>query len=197
MAGVYGRDETERETMLFSSQKRRGREAAARLYAACVEAARAPALYREYGVPDTLQGRFEMVALHLFPLLHRLMHQPGDDPELARLVSESFVTDMDAAFREMGVGDVTVPKRMKTLYASFAGRISGYTKALGERDSALAGAIARNVFPDDPQDARALSLAARVQAALAALRDAPLAELRQGNAVFPVPAPTIKQEVAT
>ena len=193
MAGVYGRDETEREMMLFSSQKRRGREAAGRLYAACVEAARAPALYREYGVPDTLQGRFEMVALHLFPLLYRLMHQPGDDPQLARLVSESFVTDMDAAFREMGVGDVTVPKRMKTLYASFAGRVSGYTHAMGEGDSALAGAIARNVFPDEPQDERALLLAAHMRSALAALRDAPLAELRQGNAAFPFPAPSIKE----
>lgn len=196
MAGVYGRDETERKMMLFSSQKRRGREAAARLYAACVEASRAPALYRDYGVPDTLQGRFEMVALHLFPLLHRLMHEPGDDPELARLVSESFVTDMDAAFREMGVGDVTVPKRMKTLYASFAGRISGYTKALGEGDGALAGAIARNVFPDEPRDERALSLAAHVQSALAALRGAPLVELQQGKAAFPNPAPAIKQEAA-
>ena len=68
-------------------------------------AARRPALYLDYGVPDTLQGRFEMVALALFPVLNRLMHEPGDDPELARLVSESFVDDMDAAFREMGVSD--------------------------------------------------------------------------------------------
>ena len=59
-------------------------------------AARRPALYLAYGVPDTLQGRFEMVALALFPVLNRLMHEPGDDPDLARLVSESFVEDMDA-----------------------------------------------------------------------------------------------------
>lgn len=188
MAGVYGRDETEREMMLFSSERRRGREAAGRLYAACVQAARDPVLYRDFGVPDTLQGRFEMVALHLFPLLHRLMHEPGDDPALARLVSESFVTDMDAAFREMGVGDITVPKRMKTLYASFAGRISGYTKAVAEGGGALSGAIGRNVFPDRPDDPRALSLAVRVDSALAALRDAGLDDLRRGEAAFPFPA---------
>ncbi len=171
--------------MLFSSRKRQAREAAGRLYAACVEAARAPALYRDYGVPDTLQGRFEMVALHMFPLLHRLMRDPGDDPELARLVSESFVTDMDAAFREMGVGDITVPKRMKTLYASFAGRISSYTRAVQEGDAALAGAIARNVFPDDTQDSRARFLAAHVQSALAAVRGEGLADLQRGDVAFP------------
>ena len=194
MARVYGADETDREMMLFSSQRRREREAAGRLYAACVEAARDPALYRDYGVPDTFQGRFEMVTLHLFPLLHRLMHQPGDDPALARLVSESFVTDMDATFREMGVGDITVPKRMKTLYASFAGRISGYTKALGEGEGALAAAIGRNVFPDSPEDPRAQPLAARVEAALVALRGAEIDDLRRGEAMFPAPALPAKQE---
>src|SRR5688572_10884910 len=101
--------------ILFSSTKRREREAAGRLYAAAVQAARHPALYSGFGVPDTLQGRFEMVALHLFALTDRLMHQPGDDPHLARLVAESFVADMDSTFREMGVSDIAVPKRMKVL----------------------------------------------------------------------------------
>ncbi len=53
-------------------------------------AARRPSFYLRCGVPDTLQGRFEMVALHLFPVLHRLMHDPGDDPELARLIAEAW-----------------------------------------------------------------------------------------------------------
>lgn len=194
MAGVCGTDETDQEMMLFSSERRREKEAAGRLYAACVEAARDPALYRDFGVPDTFQGRFEMVTLHLFPLLHRLMHEPGDDPALARLVSESFVTDMDATFREMGVSDITVPKRMKTLYASFAGRISGYTKALGEGEGALAAAIGRNVFPDGPEDPGALSLASRVEAALVAMRGAQLDDLRRGAAIFPAPARPAKQE---
>ena len=98
--------------------------------------------------PTRLQGRFEMVALNLFPVLHRLMHDPGDDPELAQRVAESFVDDMDAALRDIGVSDTRVPKRMKTLYGSFAGRIAAYGKALGEGDAALGAAIARNVFPD-------------------------------------------------
>ena len=184
MAGVCGRDETDDMTMLFSSVKLRDRQAADRLYAACVRAAREPALYCDYGVPDTLQGRFEMLALHLFPLLHRLMHEPGDNPKLARLVSESFVADMDATFREMGVGDITVPRRMNTLYRSFAGRISAYAAALGEGEDALVDAIARNVFPDAPQNGRARLLARRLQSVAVALSCADLDQLQRGDAPF-------------
>ena len=173
--------------MLFSARRRRDRDAAARLYAAAVEAARRPILYTAYGVPDTLQGRFEMIALHLFALIHRLMHEPGDDPELARLVSESFVGDMDAAFREMGVSDLAVPKRMKVLYGSFAGRFGAYRTALAEGETALAAALARNVFPDGPVEGRALALAKHLQTSLAALRQAELAALRRGEAGFPAP----------
>src|SRR5687768_11499527 len=180
--------------ILFSSTKRREREVAGRLYAAAVQAARQPALYTEFGVPDTLQGRFEMVALHLFALTDRLMHEPGDDPELARLVSESFVADMDGAFREMGVGDLTVPKRMNTLYRSFAGRISAYSGALRDGEGALAAAIARNVFPDRSADRQAVFLAQHAQAAVAALRAARLDALRRGEAPFPAPPAPHREE---
>src|SRR5215207_3507140 len=164
---------------LFSAKRRGERDVAERIYAACLTAARRPELYLTYGVPDTLQGRFEMVALALFPLLNRLMHEPGGDPELARLVSESFVEDMDAAFREMGLSDTAVPKRMKTLYSSFAGRVTAYRNALAD-DAALADAIARNVFPDAPADGRAADLARYLKAATRAVAVADIAALRQG-----------------
>ncbi|MDQ3559203.1 MAG: hypothetical protein M3453_08460, partial [Pseudomonadota bacterium] len=186
LRAVYGEVETAAMT-LFSSRRRVERQAAARLYGACVGAARNPVLYLAYGVPDTLQGRFEMVTLHLFPVLHRLMQEPGDDPELARLVSESFVADMDSAFREMGVGDVTVPKRMTTLYRSFGGRISAYHAGLESGEEALVAAIARNVFPDSPDDRRAPALARYLRTAVRMLRDAELDRLRRGEAPFPEP----------
>lgn len=176
----------------FSSSKRAERKAAERIYAAALAAARRPALYLDCGVPDTLQGRFEMVALHLFPVLHRLMHEPGDDPELARLISEHFVNDMDGAFREMGVGDLSVPKRMKTLYSSFAGRISAYGSAVGEGQASLAEAIGRNVFPDAPQVDHAEALAAYLGAAVTAIRGADLAALRDGDVPFPAPPPAVE-----
>jgi cytochrome b pre-mRNA-processing protein 3 len=113
------------------------------------------------------------------------MHEPGDDPDLARLVSESFVRDMDASFREMGVGDLTVPKRMTTLYRSFAGRIAAYRSALGEGGGALPAAIARNIFPDGDEADRALALAAYVESAVAALRSVLLDDLRRGRVPYP------------
>jgi cytochrome b pre-mRNA-processing protein 3 len=181
---VYGGDKAVTTMALFSRRQRAEREAAERIYAACRAAARRPTLFLTYGVPDTLQGRFEMMALALFPVLNRLMHEPGDDPELAQLVSESFVDDMDAVFREMGVSDPTVPKRMKTLYSSFAGRITAYRNALAD-DDALIAAIARNVFPDAPADNRAAALAEYLKAATRAVADADIASLRHGDVPFP------------
>jgi cytochrome b pre-mRNA-processing protein 3 len=173
----------------FSDRHRRERAAAARIYAASVAAARRPELYLALGVPDTLQGRFEMIALHLFPVLHRLMHDPGDDPELARFVSETFVADMDASFREMGVGDLSVPKRMNALYRSFGGRMAAYKKGVEEGDAALLDAVARNIFPDGSAHGHALALKAHLATAVAAVRAADIEAIRRGDLPFPEPAP--------
>lgn len=175
----------------FSMNRRAEREAASSIYAAALAAARRPPFYLHFGVPDTLQGRFEMVTLHLFAVLHRLMHDPGDDPELARRVSETFVDDMDGAFREMGVGDLSVPKRMRTLYGAFAGRMSAYQRALGgDEVDALTAAIARNVFPDTDEPAHASALAAYLGSAVKAMQQADMARLRSGELPFPVLAAT-------
>jgi cytochrome b pre-mRNA-processing protein 3 len=174
---------------LFAGGQRGERKAAEGLYAAAVTAARQPTLYVDYGVPDSLEGRFEMVALHLFALIHRLMHDPGDDPALARLIAETFVNDMDGSLREMGVGDMTVPRRMKALYGSFAGRLAAYEAALKHGEAAVTAAIARNVFPDSPEDARAKELSKYLGATAEALRRAEIGELQHGNVVFPEPSP--------
>ncbi len=169
----------------FPFSRKAERDAAPRIYAAALAAARRPALYLHYGVPDTLQGRFEMVALHLFAVLHRLMHEPGDGPELARLISERFVDDMDGTFREMGVGDLSVPKRMQALYSSFAGRMTAYKQAIAGESGMLADAIQRNVFPDGPEPRHAEALAAYLRAAITAVRATDMAMLRRGALPFP------------
>ena len=190
--GKVGREPSRMLRIL--SQRRDRRKAAERIYAVSMEAARHPTLFRDYGLPDTLQGRFESLTLHLFAVLHRLMHDPGDDPALARLISESLVTHMDATFREMGVGDTIVPKRMTALYQSFAGRIDAYTRAWEEGDEALAAAIGRNVFPDGGKKADATVLCAYLKAAVAAVRKVPLDELRSGARPFPEPPPSGTRE---
>ena len=167
------------------SRQRGERAAAERIYAACMEAARRPELYRAGGIPDTLQGRFEAAALHLFPVLYRLMHVPGDDPALARRIAESLVEHMDATFREMGVGDTAVPKRMATLYQSFAGRLEAYKAGLEAEGGELGAAIARNVFPEGGDAGHAAVLAEYVRAASVAMPAVPMAELRRGALHFP------------
>jgi cytochrome b pre-mRNA-processing protein 3 len=82
------------------------------------------------------------------------------------------------------LSDTAVPKRMKTLYSSFAGRVTAYRQAMGDERS-LAGAVARNVFPDEPQDERADALATYLKAATAAVAVAELVALRRGNVPFP------------
>ena len=178
--------------ILFPSRKRRERDTSECIYAAAVAASRRPAFFLAYGVEDTLQGRFEMLALHLFPLLHRLMRDPGDDPDLARLVSEVMVVDMDDALRGLGVSDTRVPRRMKTLYRSFAGRISAYSEALSAGDAALAAAVTRNVYPEGAEDMRALALSRYLETAVLALRAADLDALRRG--ILPYPEPAASQE---
>jgi cytochrome b pre-mRNA-processing protein 3 len=179
--------------LLFSPRSRAERDAAARIYAAVVTASRHPALYTGFAVPDTLEGRFEMIALHLFPVLNRLMHDPGDDPKLAQRISETFVDDIDAAFREMGVSDTAVPRRMKALYRSFAGRITAYRRGLEEGGEALTAAVSRNVFPDGGEDSLAAApLAAYLTHAVAAIRVVAMAGLRAGQLPFPDPTEAIE-----
>jgi cytochrome b pre-mRNA-processing protein 3 len=180
--GVYG------STMIIFRQRQDEPEAAERLYAACVAAARRPVFFLELGVPDTLQGRFEIMTLHLFAMVHRLMRDPGDDRDLARSLAEAFVADMDDALRGLGVGDTRIPKRMQTFYGSFAGRLASYEKALADSREALTASVERNVFPGGDADRQAAALAAYLVDAADAVRAAPLVDLRAGRVPFPEPA---------
>ncbi|MCB1506799.1 MAG: ubiquinol-cytochrome C chaperone [Hyphomicrobiaceae bacterium] len=115
------------------------------LYGAVVAAARQPVFYAGYGLPDTLNGRFEIVVLHLFLLLERLRGETGNVETVSRLTLEAFCTDMDDCMRELGVGDTVVAKRVKKAAAAFYERASAYGAAISENDGggALASALAR------------------------------------------------------
>ena len=114
----------------------------AELYGAIVAQARLPAFYRELGVPDTLDGRFLVLSLHLFAVLHRLKAAGDAGLDLAQALTDRFSEDMETVLREVGVGDLAIPKKMRGLAATSAGLFGSYEKALAEGEEALAATMA-------------------------------------------------------
>jgi cytochrome b pre-mRNA-processing protein 3 len=156
----------------------------ATLYERVATAARAPALYVALHVPDTVEGRFEALSLHVMLVLRALRHQPPPADEIARELAGAFFRDLDAVLRESGVGDTKVPKRMKTLAEAFYGRARAYDGCLDAGgEAALAEALARNVTGRAP----AAPLARYVMAADTALRGQGLDALLRDGPRFPVP----------
>ncbi|MCE4222329.1 ubiquinol-cytochrome C chaperone [Methylobacterium sp. C25] len=148
-------------------------------------AARAPGLYRALHVPDTVEGRFEAVCLHVYLVLRRLRQLPPPAEDVAQDLVNAVFAQFDASLRELGVGDVGVPKRMKKLGSAFYGRAGGYDSGLDAGDhGALALALGRNVL-GDADGKRAGPLAEYVIAADAALACASLDDLLGQGPRFP------------
>jgi cytochrome b pre-mRNA-processing protein 3 len=161
------------------------RRAVEGLHLALSAAARRPGLYTRLGVPDTVEGRFEALCLHTILVLRRLNRLPPPAAEVAQDLVNSVFTQLDAALRELGVGDMGVGKRMKKLGAAFYGRATGYAAALDAGDEpALRAVLARNVLGGDGDGA---GLAAYVLAAGAALDRVDLDGLLGAGPPFPDP----------
>ena len=146
---------------------RPSRAKAEELYGAVVTVARTPGYYSNFCVPDTTRGRFEMITLVLYLVLERVKRIKGG-MDLSQATIETFITDMDDCMREMGVGDLTVPKKVKRAAAAFYERAKDYREALaGEGNAALASALAHHIWdgkPTDEMSSQALAGAVRRQA---------------------------------
>jgi cytochrome b pre-mRNA-processing protein 3 len=156
------------------------------LYGAIVAQARRPEFYEEIGAADTVEGRFDMIVLHLVLVLRRIEREP-QGAALGRALVDAFGRDMDHNLREMGVGDLAVPKQMKRMMEAFHGRARSYAGALcGADPTALEQALARNVFGGDgaPGAAR---LAAYVRRAAGQLDATQGAQFLRGGLAFPDP----------
>ncbi|HLG87863.1 MAG TPA: ubiquinol-cytochrome C chaperone family protein [Alphaproteobacteria bacterium] len=141
--------------MTVLSPKAPPRRIAPLLYARLVQAARQPALYRDLKVPDTIEGRYEMVALHMALLLRRLQKEGRARAKLAQALLDYMAADFDRSIRELGIGDLGVARYMKRLGEGFYGRSGAYSDALQQQDdSALSQALLRNAYagtdPGDP-----------------------------------------------
>ncbi|MGO4570938.1 ubiquinol-cytochrome C chaperone family protein [Microvirga sp. 2TAF3] len=157
----------------------------ATLYERVATASRAPGLYAALGIPDTLEGRFEALSLHMVLILRALRGLPAPAGDVAKDLTDAFFQDLDASLREMGIGDTTVPKRMKKLASSFYGRAHSYDAPLDGADEAgLAVALGRNACGSD---APAAALARYVLAADQGLRSTDLAAFLDRGPAFPKP----------
>jgi cytochrome b pre-mRNA-processing protein 3 len=179
------------------------------LYGAIVAQAREPAFYSAYGVPDTVQGRFDLIVLHLVLVIAQIGREAGEQalpnqalPQAlpnegaARAVGQqlfdTFCRDLDDNLREMGVGDLAVPKKMRGFAEAFYGRQAAYVAALAATDrEELENALARNIFDGAKAGEGAVRLAAYVRAALAQFgqqgHSAFEAALLRGRVEFPKP----------
>jgi cytochrome b pre-mRNA-processing protein 3 len=165
----------------------RSSSAAARpAYEAIVAAARHSVFYANWGVPDTVDGRFDMIALHLFLVLDRLK---GEAHAFRQDLVDEFFSDMDRSLREMGVGDLSVGKKVRRIAEAFYGRLRAYDSALAKEGDDLEAAIARNVFPGLIEPAGAGRLAAHVRLQRQALSREPAAAIAAGLFRFGEPQP--------
>jgi cytochrome b pre-mRNA-processing protein 3 len=168
---------------LFSRNGETARRAA-RLYAAAVAEARRPEFYLAHGVPDTVCGRFEMVALHVFLILHRLKGEGAEAAALAQALFDTMFADMDRNLRELGIGDMSVGREIRGLAESFYGRVAAYDRGL--EAGGLALALRRNIFAGENEPG-ALALADYMRNAVEVLRGIETSRIVGGEVRFPGP----------
>jgi len=121
-------------------------EAARRAYQSVVEHARRPEFFRLCGVPDTLDGRFELICLHAFLYLRRLKREQPRSEALAQRFFDTMFGDLDNSLRELGTGDLSVSREIRRMAEAFYGRIQAYDDGLAGDDALLYPALVRNLF---------------------------------------------------
>ena len=143
------------------------------LYGKAVELARDPAFFRDHGVADNVDGRFDALALVVALVMRRLKACGGEGAELSQQLFDSMFSDMDLSLREMGAGDIGVSKRVRVMAEAFMGRLDAYATALddGDRD-ALAAAIGRNLLRgEEAAGPQLVDFVLAMEARLAAVED--------------------------
>ena len=161
------------------------RQALAPLYDAIVALARDPAWYRDGQVPDTVDGRFDLIAALTALVLLRLEAEGEAGREPAVLLTETFVADMDASLRQIGIGDYVVGKHIGRLMSALGGRLGALRAARAEK-APLAPFVRHNLFHDAPPSEEAVErVAARLERIAGEVDGRTLAALREGRVAAP------------
>lgn len=175
---------------LFGRESNANRAITEALYASIVAAARQAPLYSDWNVPDTPLGRFEMVSLHMFLFQHRMHEEAGASRDIAQILIDDFFQDVDHSLRELGIGDMGIPKRMKKLAKMYYGRTAAYADALDRGDrEALVAALSRNIRPGEASWPEADRLADYVVDVVGKLAAQDSEAIRGGRINFPAPVP--------
>lgn len=162
------------------------------LYSAIVHQARSPHFYTELGVPDTVDGRFDMIVLHAHILFNRLKDGDGegDHTTISQAVFDLMFADMDQNLREMGVGDVGVSHRIKSMAEAFYGRATAYAEGLRQQDDGLLiEALKRNLYRKcEPTEHQISATAGYVRQQVAHFQTQDLVALNKGKVEFQPPS---------
>jgi cytochrome b pre-mRNA-processing protein 3 len=160
------------------------------LYALIVRQARQAHFYTVAGVPDTVGGRFDMLALHAYIVLRRLKEMDGTvHRNFAQALHDRMFNDLDRNLREMGVGDLSVGRQVKDMAKLFYGRIAAYDAALAGSIQTLNDALVRNAYADTTSDPVGVAELGRyVQSAVARSRDWTGDDILGARIAFPAPA---------
>lgn len=171
------------------------RAAAYQLYASLVGQARRPEFYTDFGVPDTVTGRFDIIALHAFLVMRRLQAEP-EAAALAQALTDAVVDDMDRSLREMGTGDLSVGKKVKRIMQGFYGRLKAYDEGVSGSDAELTAALKRNLYAEEAvEEVQLTAMAAYVRRETEALLGQPVERLAQGAVAFGPPPVLTREKV--
>ncbi len=157
------------------------------LYAALVGKARDPKFYTDLAVPDTVDGRFDMIVIHAMLVMRRLRESPAEVGATGQRLFDLMFLDMDRSLREMGVGDMSVGKHVKKMAKAFYGRAAAYEMGLDGAADLLPGVINLNLYRHNEPSADVLTrMASYLQRASAHLAAQPVAEIAAGKIDFTV-----------
>ena len=166
------------------SRSRLGKTASA-LYGSIVTQARIPEFYTRAGVPDTMEGRFSVISVHMFLALERIRSEGANGDELARALLETFVTDIDDNMREIGIGDMGVPRRVKKAAAALHEQMEVYRAAITESsDTQLNAATTRYIVGQDGINQSSV-VASYIRRASNHLAQQSWGEIEAGRITFP------------
>ena len=159
------------------------------LYSGVVAQARQPYFYLDLAVPDTPDGRYDMIMIHAFLLLHRLKRDLPNTKEISQALFDIMFEDMDKNLREMGAGDVGIGRRIKEMAKGFYGRVAAYDEGLSCEDDRLELALRRNVFrQSSAEDKQVTALSSYMRREAANLSHQPIEALLRGKLYFAKPS---------